>query len=210
MDLSRIFKPEQPHYELSFLNDLSEAIIRVEEKYCFWDGQHEDHIQKIERVFCYELYHQYRLLTACKNQNNDFRIDGEIVKQLDVRPIDLLGTNINIKQEQKQFSPDLVVHLGQSYQNVENQKLIIEVKTRKVDNDELGVTILKLNHYINVLNFQYAAFISVNTDFNTVVLQLREIFSHNNVRNENFMRIIIFNYKNRILNVDRLYHILTP
>lgn len=116
---------------------------------------------------------------------------------------------------QTRYSPDLVIHLGQISRQEDNQKAIIEIKTKRLNgeqgNEELRKTILKLNHYLRVLNFQYALFLSVNTDFDQLTQQLIDLISDptGQIWQDRFKRIIVINYRNRVLEAKTLYSILT-
>jgi len=211
MDLSRLnLQDAQGQPQLTYLNDLCEALIRVEEQYCRWPANNRHHIQKIERVFCYELYHQFRLRTINNNNYDRFRMDGENYKNLTPEVVHPCGTNYAVAQDQ--FSPDFVLHLGQLNRDVDNQLLAIEAKTRSVGDDEIAKTIIKLNHYIRVLNFQFAVFISVNTQLSKLKQKIRRIFIRpiNGILSPNSARIIIINYKNRRIDMETLYNILHP
>jgi hypothetical protein len=191
-----------------YLNDLGKAITKVESRYCTWEYTSKKYLQKIERVFAYELYHQYRIIIE-KNKNRyaNLRLDGEIQKQFS-NNINSCGTNYNF--EQARFAPDMVVHLGQIDRNSQNQKLIVEIKIRTIEKKELAKTILKFNHYIRELNFQYAVFLSVNTTLISVAKKLKEIFDTNKAGecSANFKRIIIVCYKDQKIDAKSLYQIL--
>jgi len=207
----KLYGNNEPPFPLSFINDLGEAIIRVEEKYCLWAYNNENQDQKIERVFAYELYHQFRQLTYWKQDFQDLRFDGEIGKQIN-RDIETCGVTLqNFNFGQQNFFPDLVIHLNQQDRRVINQKVIIELKTRVVNNREFAKTVLKLNHYQRVLNFQYATLISVNTDFAELTVRLRELFNNPTQQQwqDRFKRIIVMNYKDRIFDAKTLFNLLT-
>lgn len=211
MDLQRIYAGQNPPFPLTYLNDIGEAIIRVEEAYCHWAYNNGNQDQRIERVFAYELYHQFRQLTYWKNNFQNLRFDGEIGKQLNDN-IETCGVTLqNFDFGQRRFSPDLVLHLSQTDRQEINQKVIVELKSREVGDRELAKTILKLNHYIRILNFQYATLISVNTDFDELVEQLSTLFDNptNQEWQERFNRVIIMNYKDRNLTVKTLFKALT-
>lgn len=209
----RLYGQNAPPYPLDFVNDIAEAVIRVEEKYCGWVYNNVNYNQKIERVFAYELYHQFKTLTLFDDKYHNLRLDGEIDKRVtqQIEQCDLVIENFT----QTRFSPDLVIHLGQTNRQEENQKLIIELKTKRLYGEqgqrEIKKTVLKLNHYLRVLNFQYAIFLSVNTDFNQLNEQLNDLIGNpiNQHWQERFNRIIVINYKNRILLAKTLKDILT-
>ena len=212
MNLKRRLYEHNDHQPLEFVNDIGEAIIRVEEEYCEWAYNNPNYNQKTERVFAYELYHQFKMLTVCDTKYRNLRLDGEIDKRV-TQPIELCGLVIE-NFTQVRFSPDLVIHLGQTDRQDENQKAIIELKTKRLYGKqgqlEIKKTILKLNHYLRVLHFQYAIFLSVNTEFNNLTEQLNNLFENpaNQDWQERFSRIIVMNYKSRILSVKTLKDIL--
>ena len=212
MDLNEIYQTRPP-FPLTYLNHIGEAIIHVNNDYCVWSYNNANSNQKTERVFSYELYHQFRLLMNSNEYNNEIRLDGEIGKRLHgntVRDCGVIISNFNFNSTQIHFSPDLVIHKGQNDRQEINQKAIVEIKTKDVSNAELTKTILKLNHYIRVLHFQYAVFITVNTDFQEIAQKLRKLF-HNPTNKElekRFCRIIVMNYTDRKLTVYTLRNIL--
>ena len=206
MDLTRIFKNEIIPEPLTYLNDLAEAVLKVTEYYCNWQARHIA-LQQAERVFAYELYHQFKLLIASKREYEGIRFDGEIGKQIH-QQANNCGTTINTRQ--LVYSPDLVLHKSQTDILTVNQKLIVVIKARNITDIELSKDIIKLNHYITTLNFQYAVFISVNTNKSTIERKLKRLlpFPSDKVLVSNFKKIIILNYKDRVLSPNRLYDIL--
>lgn len=210
MDLQEIYQPGQQPFPLTYVNDIGEAIIHVNRDYCIWSYKNANMIQKTERVFAYELYYQFRLLMNKNKSYLNIRFDGEIGKQRHER-VDGCGlTFSNFNTNQIHFSPDLVIHKNQNNSDVKNQKAVIEIKTKDIGHDELIRTIVKLTHYIRVFNFQYAIFITVNTEFNEIVTKLNR--SLHNAKdldcNEKFNRIIVMNYIDGKLTVDTLSNIL--
>lgn len=116
-----------------------------------------------------------------------------------VRERHLKIRNDRYLRNQTKFSPDPVLHPAQNNRLENNQSLIIEIKTKKVRNGELAKDLVKLNHYIWRLNFRYAVFISVNTNFNELKQQIRNIFENPLGWNDRFNQIVIFNYNNERL-----------
>lgn len=74
----------------------------------------------------------------------------------------------------------------------------------------LRVTEYYCNWQARYINFQYAVFISINTNRSTIERKLRRLFPlpTNKLLVNNFKRIIILNYKDRVLSPNRLYDIL--
>lgn len=105
-----------------FLNDVKKAIGNVDSKYFLW----KDFITPDcslytmqERVFCYEFYHQFRMLMQNDAKYNNLIFNAEI-KKSDFVFMESQGENYKY--------PDFVLHKGQD--NTEGQELVIEVKTK--------------------------------------------------------------------------------
>ena len=215
MSVREIYNEDYPRpFSIENLEMLENAIRRVTNRYCIWDYNTQIQ-QRGERVFAYELYHQFRNLLANAPNNLNLRFDGEIDKNLDenvdycrVEPILLRIRNGRYLRDDRKFSPDLVLHLAQNNRLQDNQSLIIEIKTKKVGNSELAKDLLKLNHYIRIINFQYGVFISVNTNFDNLKQQIRDIFNNPDGWENRFNRIVIFNHNDEILQVNTLQNIL--
>ena len=208
MRIDDLKKENNERLSSDYLKDIASSITKVDKKYCQWEYQ-DGSSQKIERVFAYELYHQLRKLTNSNPKYKELRIDGEISKEV-YQEIETCGLLNLHSSKRRHFSPDMVIHYGQTNRKEESQIAIIEIKTREISNSNLIDTILKLNHYIRVLNFQYAIFISVNTEINKVSKQLRYFFDDPSGKewHGRFNRIIIMNYNQRKLEVDTLLGIL--
>lgn len=82
---TRLYGQAELPYPLDYINDIGEAILRVEERYCEWAYNSDNNNQKTERVFAYELYHQFKTLTNCDNKYHNLRLDGEIDKRVTER-----------------------------------------------------------------------------------------------------------------------------
>ena len=218
-----LYKNGETPFSLEYVSYLAKAITSVEMQYCQWRTI-TDNTQKIERVFAYELYHQLSMIARF----DKFRLDGEILKmfkgELDKKQekCSLTQNGLDLKLVQNRFTPDLVIHLAQNNYQQENQKVVIEIKTNRVGNQnnnasnkETAETILKLNHYLKTINFQYGVFITVSSEFEDICNQLRYLFS---VPNDDgcinkFNRIIIMNYnrlngRQKSLTIQTLLNIL--
>jgi len=194
--------------DFRFLEDLIDAIESIDDEYCSWTYYHET-IQKTERVFAYELYHQLKLIaTIKKTQYDGIKFNGEIGKKI-LQDITQLGTGFTVKQ--KNFSPDLVLHKGQIDKQSDNQKLIIEIKTNNTTDEKITKDIIKLYYGIENLNFQFGVFISVNTDFDILKQKLKRLFKIEQVQPnqlDNLKRIHIINFISRQLTCETLYKIM--
>jgi len=204
MNWNLIFKNERIEFETRFINDLARATKKVEQKYCAWSYR-DTLLQKSERVFSYELFHRFREIINCNRHYEHLRLDGEINKSLIIESLENCGSNLT--NLQSFFSPDLVLHIGQQSREQLDQILIVEIKTKRVDSNDIKDTIVKLNHYLRVLNFQYGVFISVNTNFTNLCNQIKNCFP-SPIGEEwegRFKRILLYNYESQILTVKRLY-----
>ena len=96
-----------------YLSSLVYAICNVDLKYILWNDddiccKNKEHV---ERVFAYELYHQWSI--QCKEEPN-FVINAEIPKSI-----------YSIDNKEIKF-PDLVLHGGQN--DLNNNYVIVEIK----------------------------------------------------------------------------------
>jgi hypothetical protein len=192
--------------------DLATAITRVEDKFCIWPNSNRNP-QAVERVFAYELYHQFRLLTGSDTIYAGLRLDGEITKFVPYH-VDYCASIDRIDfNAENHFSPDLVLHLSQANSDSNNQRLIIEIKTSSsptgLSRRDIAQDIIKLNHCVDYLRYQEAVFISVNTDYTSIAQKFYDMFSEDVcTRRSKFERIVIFNYDRGILHYQHLYSLV--
>ena len=146
--------------QMRYLNDLYKAFKKVDKSYCSSNYLYIHHHptkrekQYAERVFAYELYHQFRKIMESKpNAYTDLVLNGEIPK-MGFRETDIA---------QQRIDPDLVLHKGQDDCSPEYQKLFIEIKTSLTPNLQKDITKLKVA-VGDRLNYQYAVLISINSD----------------------------------------------
>lgn len=168
-----------------YLRHLIAAFNLVESKYfsswAFTD-YNEDKLKRvryqqyIERVFAYELYHQFRLIIS-KNEDiyKGLKLNGEVKKNGFSKTLIL----------KNHIYPDLVLHKDQDDNDSEHQKLFIEIKADpnlkyigiKKDIEKLAVAVNER------LNFQNAVFICVNYNSETkkiikkIVTKKRETYN---------------------------------
>ena len=145
-----------------YLNDVVEAIQKVGSAYFRWNNwQSRTELENnmVERVFCYEFYHQFRKIMERKNDiYHNLRLNGEISK-------------IIAEKYQRDIShtkfPDFVLHEAQN--TVNQQELVIEVKTK--NNSEICSflsDIEKIDDMISQLNYKSGLFIAENIDNETL------------------------------------------
>jgi len=141
----------EEQYFQRFLKCLTKAMQNIDSHYFQLHFAGNDELKYRERVYCYELYHQLRLLLG---DNFPYKLDGELDKE---------GHAI-ISGKKK---PDFVIHVpGEMGQNL----VVIEVKTVNVKDKirELREDIDKLKMFITSKASYYRAIMliygSVNGD----------------------------------------------
>ena len=124
--------------------------------------------QFIERVFAYELYHQFRLIMLkFPEEYKDLILNGEVSKN------GFEDTSLG----KNRIFPDLVLHKNQKTSEAQFQKLFIEIKTSKnLNEDSLKSDIKKLFVAISDrLNYQNAVFICINHDYKNLIKKIKDI-----------------------------------
>lgn len=167
-----------------YFKDFLLALITVEEKYMIWQyGGIND--KMCERVFAYELYHQWRKLSEQFNYDN-LIINGEILKD---------GSILH-HEHLKEIYPDLLLHEQQN--NLNQQILACEIKTLKALEHENGKRklkqdLIKLGHYVSDLQFKYSVFVQVRDK-------------------ENYFSNVIIpylqRYRNEFSNRDKVFYVI--
>jgi len=111
-----------------------------------------------ERVFCYELYHQLRLI-QCREPSfpNELKIHAEIKKEVFLTEI---YRNWKITKLEKEYIPDFIFH---NPKNADKQKLVIEVKINP-DNKkkEYIYDLKKIHEFIDKYKFEEGCLIALN------------------------------------------------
>jgi hypothetical protein len=208
-----------------YLNYLIEAFQQVDQKYYSWrsikdfNGKCENqqiNSQRLERVFAFELYHQYRKqMEFNSNDFSDLLLNAEPFKSY-VYEI-LANENyflINSSTPQHSIIPDLVLHKSQDTVGIENQKLTIEIKAQ-IEPD-VKKDINKLLLMADKFDFEYGVFITINSKLEYITNKIKESFDINgfnkDVRKyaELFERIIILNRKSthEIIFKETLFNLL--
>ena len=144
-----------------YFNQLIEALCNVHSSYL----QYETYkykgdklvpvIKRAERVFAYELYHQYRLLM---HNNENYKLNGEIFKD----------NNIFQSKEVSSCYPDLVLHNNLGFIDDNSQYFLCEIKmssNRELVNDLYKLTELRT---FTKLDFKYYIFLCVGLNLNAL------------------------------------------
>lgn len=151
MILSATWSKLQFGEELNFhIRLLIEAIGNVRKEYLWYNGYiaseeistcKEHKYEHLERVFAYELYHQWSILL--KKNNSELMINSEISKAVGF-------------DDKTTVFPDFVLHKGQ--EDKEHQYIVCEVKRRtSITKDKIGEDIDALVSYVdkNILKFNF-------------------------------------------------------
>lgn len=179
-----------------FLNDFVKAIKNVDLKYFIWHDCKIKEPSKFtmqERVFCYEFYHQFRMIMeANMYKYGNLIFNGEIKKSefddfLKLTEESNKEPNKDSENKSKEYKyPDFVLHSGQD--NVKAQECVIEVKTaERINKVGIGGDIDKLLKFVdeNKLNYNTALFIAVNMDNKELKEQIEKIADKLTGRNAN-------------------------
>ena len=135
-------------------NILIESIRNIDSDYILsYDIKLKKVKAQLERVFAYELYHQWSCLLQNSDYNLDFKINGEPFKMLD--------------RSHKYYEPDLVLHGGQFCED--NNFIVCEIKRAEGLSIENIITdFSKFTFFLNSKSFKYpylrAVFIVVNSN----------------------------------------------
>lgn len=185
-----------------YLADLFEAVQKVDPfKYCLFVDIETLSVEELkERAFCYELYHQFRLIMERKEAiYRNMYLNAEINKSF----YDYGG------QKQKDRFPDFVLHAGQT--KTRKQQFVVEVKRKKNCEDcDIAYDIHKLLYFVSgefmslgeKVSFEYGVFIMVGMkeadlrnkfleeENNTILKRLEELEKRKGVCTEEYLKKI--------------------
>lgn len=124
-----------------------------------------------ERVFCYELYHQVRVIMDSYRFETPER-ESKITFQGELRKPQIEGVIEYFKDDKiapltKEYIPDFLLH---SVGNFERQELVLEVKTnplltlKDIQND-----LIKLQEFISNYKYRKGLFLSVNSSSEVIM-----------------------------------------
>lgn len=121
-----------------YLKMLFKAILKVDKQYYYTENPENasnEIIEQLERIFAYELYHQWSIFQNDYNRgvSEDHKriINGEIRKQL-------LDVN---------KYPDMVLHKGQN--DIHHQEIVVEIKRKiAIKDDNVAQDIIKLSQFM--------------------------------------------------------------
>lgn len=161
-----------------YLKHLIAAFNLVEKKYfCTWafndfpekaqKKERKKYVQFIERVFAYELYHQYRIIIDSNPKAyKDLVLNGEVRKN---------GFKDSMICKNHIY-PDLVLHKNQTDNTKDYQKLFIEIKSNSFTSKQLENDLNKLFVAVSDrLNFENAIFVCINQNPTNVLDDLKKL-----------------------------------
>lgn len=178
------------NYEIKLVNTMNfncsehvwgliNAILNVSKEYMFYyekiEVKEDKIVEQIERVFAYELYHQWSLL-----KDTNLMLNGEIDKD----------------EEKNRYYPDMVLHGGQC--DHDNNKVVVEIKRGKdIDNAKIIKDLEKLSSYLSqeknvkYANYENAVFILFGGNMEKISKALK---SYNRGDEINDIICITYNY----------------
>lgn len=133
--------------------------------------------RKTERVFCYELYHQMRLLKDNPTDyRNQFQSDGtqNIIISSEIAK--------NIIDGQRKSYPDFVFHNDNNHDNNDDtcQFAAIEVKLAGSPSEGVTSDIIKLHKMVTgILQYQIGVLIYIGSDTNKFRKKINKIIENN-------------------------------
>lgn len=141
-----------------------------------------------ERVFCYELYHQVRVLIDnyyAKQQGQlagpKVTFQGELRKN-QIESVIQYFANKNISPLKKEYIPDFLLH---SIGNFDGQELIVEVKTNPLlTKKDIKSDLAKIQEFISKYGYRKGVFISINSSSEVINTCLRSITTSRFYRDE--------------------------
>lgn len=168
----------------SILGILENALNKVQFQYLEQEySQISRHLQRPERVFVAELYHQLRTLQDSENGDlNKLHYNVDIPKERLVRNQNHCHPIVPLKR----ISPDIILHKNQNDKSHLNQLLVCEVKMEGASYKNIEKDLRKLIFYKSKpLQYQNAVFIYTGSE-NTIKNFLSQ-FKNNLKSRENFL-----------------------
>jgi len=134
-----------------------------------------------ERVFCYELYHQVRVLMEQHYRKNSISEDDDVLFQAELKKDQLQDVSQCFSDQvnplKKAYIPDFLLHAPGSFQH---QELIIEVKSNPViSSSDIKDDLLKLHEFIVSYQHRMGLFLTVNTHPRRIIHLIKELIESN-------------------------------
>lgn len=166
-----------------YFRDFLRAALNVGSAYIVWPlrgitGENKKEIQCMyERVFAYELYHQFRKIMEndITQKYKGFFFNGEPCKDNSTYSKILQQHYANLEETDNvpDCFPDMVLHKDLDRFDSDKQYFLCEIKTSK-NRDFLG-DFEKINKLFNSkLNFRHYIFLSIGEDINSLIGRIRD------------------------------------
>jgi hypothetical protein len=143
-----------------------------------------------ERVFCYEFYHQLRILIDNVRQNNLTFLEGTKL-QAEVHKMQILELNqkLGLNPLSGEFAPDFLMH---SPGNANSHPFAIEVKCEhNLSAEKIFKDLEKLNEFTMSYNYDRGLFIAINVDNNLIQERINSLQPRiNTLQGRNRIKII--------------------
>lgn len=155
---------EEALLQRPYVKDFMEAIRRVEQAYVYYPyGMNDEQRKYSERIFAYELYHQFRSIMDDKDREADYKgvlLNGEQLK------------GSWLCERLAQCAPDQVLHKAINKVSEQTQLLLCEIKMR--DNTKALDDLVKIKEKLARLKFQTNVFLYVGVTYEEFKAQLQE------------------------------------
>jgi len=143
-----------------------------------------DEAQIYERNYIITLTIELVRMSCCQNSHNlDGIINGEVLKRLSLSDSSVQKKYVNIRKalnsnykgnkKEIYVLPDFLIHESHSFEegklDEKHQHLAMEAKTKTIKRKELFfLDLLKLNYYLDTLNFANVVYLLVGTSIKTI------------------------------------------
>lgn len=166
--------------EESYFKDFLKALLHVEHRYILYpyrgiNGEDNDKLQgRYERVFAYELYHQFRKIMECNPEKYEgIFLNGEAYKggSIYTKMLEILG-GCNCSEALTNCVPDLVLHKNPGEIVKGGQYFLCEMKT--CANSKFLDDFRKIKKYADSqLEFKYHIFLSIGETLNQLKKRIK-------------------------------------
>ena len=153
------FIPNIPNFQCHYIEDFITALKKVDSMYYTYTTSKK--VTKYpERVFAYELYHQFRIIMARKKDiYKDVHLNGEQTKSREV------------VEDLERCAPDLILHKSLFECSPEGQLWLCEIKMK---NNNDAMKDLRKFSKMEKLNFPVYIFLYAGVTFKEMIKQIEE------------------------------------
>lgn len=148
-----------------------------------------------ERVFCYEFYHQLRILIDNERNKTPKFLDGTLLQaEVEKMQIIELVERFGLRTLRGRMSPDFLMH---SPGNANAHPFVIEVKCEnELSSRKLFFDLEKINQFIIRYNYQRGVFLAINVNNELIQTRINEVQDRiNQLEGRNRIKIISKEYQ---------------